>query len=107
MENSILDFIQNTFKDAQTINLEKVGQYLKQEDLKVHLAGENNWQTFLKNKFTTKGEFISNCISIFFRFFYLLNGFSYFRYGIFTFDQEGKIAGRLFRRVQKVFERLL
>ena len=35
MENSILDFIQNTFKDAQTINLEKIGQYLKHENLKV------------------------------------------------------------------------
>ena len=33
MENSILDFIQSTFKDAQTINLEKVGQYLKNENL--------------------------------------------------------------------------
>jgi hypothetical protein len=62
MENSILDFIQNTFKDAQTINLEKVGQYLKQEDLKVHLAGENNWQTFLKHKFTTKGGYFELCL---------------------------------------------
>jgi len=83
MENSILDFIQNTFKDAQTINLEKVGQYLKQEDLKVHLAGENNWQTFLRNKFTTKGE-------LFFFIFYLFLLFQIIfishRYGISTFD---------------------
>ncbi len=28
MENSILQFIQNTFKDAQAINLEKVNSYL-------------------------------------------------------------------------------
>ena len=54
MENSILDFIQNTFKDAQTINLEKVGQYLKQENLKTPLNEENSWQTFLKTKLTNK-----------------------------------------------------
>jgi hypothetical protein len=54
MENSFLDFIQNTFKDAQTINMEKVGQYLKQEPLKVQLCEENSWQTFLKNKLTSK-----------------------------------------------------
>ena len=54
-ENSILDFIQNTFKDAQTINLEKVGQYLKPENLKVHLKQENDWQAFLKTKLTSKG----------------------------------------------------
>ncbi len=28
MENSILQFIQNTFKDAQAINLEKVNSHL-------------------------------------------------------------------------------
>lgn len=54
MENSILDFIQNTFKDAQTINLEKVGQYLKQENLKVLASEENSWQQFLKNKLFQK-----------------------------------------------------
>jgi hypothetical protein len=54
MENSILDFIQNTFKDAQTINMEKVGQYLKQENLKTQMSEENNWQQFLKTKMTTK-----------------------------------------------------
>jgi hypothetical protein len=52
MENSILDFIQNTFKDAQTINLEKIGQYLKHENLKVLINDENSWQTFLKTKLT-------------------------------------------------------
>lgn len=50
MENSIVDFIQSTFKDAQTINLEKVGQYLKPDNLKVHVTEENNWQSFLKLK---------------------------------------------------------
>ena len=42
MENSIVDFIQSTFKDAQTINLEKVGQYLKPDNLKVHVTEENS-----------------------------------------------------------------
>lgn len=54
MESSILDFIQNTFKDAQTINLEKVGQYLKTENLRVHSSDENNWQTFIKTKLSPK-----------------------------------------------------
>ena len=58
MENSILDFIQNTFKDAQTINMEKVGQYLKHDNLKVPMNEENNWQTFLKTKLTPKGKII-------------------------------------------------
>lgn len=56
MENSIIDFIQNTFKDAQTINLEKIGQYLKQDNLKIQLSEDNNWQTFLKTKLTQKGR---------------------------------------------------
>jgi hypothetical protein len=56
MENSIIDFIQNTFKDAQTINLEKIGQYLKQDNLKIQLSQDNNWQTFLKTKLTQKGR---------------------------------------------------
>ena len=56
MENSILDFIQNTFKDAQTVNLEKVGQYLKADNLRVHVSEENNWQTFLKKKLSQKGS---------------------------------------------------
>ena len=55
MENSILDFIQNTFKDAQTINLEKVGQYLKTENLRVHVSDENSWQSFIKTKLSSKG----------------------------------------------------
>lgn len=55
MENSILDFIQNTFKDAQTINMEKVGQYLKHDNLKVAINEDNNWQLFLKNKLNQKG----------------------------------------------------
>lgn len=55
MENSILDFIQSTFKDAQTINLEKVGQYLKNENLRVHISDENNWQSFVRTKFSPKG----------------------------------------------------
>lgn len=55
MENSILDFIQNTFKDAQTINMEKVGQYLKHDNLKVPTSDDNNWQAFLKNKLNQKG----------------------------------------------------
>lgn len=58
METSILNFIQNTFKDAQTINLEKVGQYLKAENLRqtttVNQNEENNWQSFLKSKLTAK-----------------------------------------------------
>jgi len=54
MENSILDFIQNTFKDAQTINLEKVGQYLKNENLRFHVSDENNWYSFLKSKLSDK-----------------------------------------------------
>ncbi len=54
MENSILDFIQNTFKDAQTINLEKVGQYLKNENLRFHVSEENSWYSFLKNKLSAK-----------------------------------------------------
>lgn len=54
MENSILDFIQNTFKDAQTINLEKVGQYLKAENLRVHISDQNNWQSFVRNKLAPK-----------------------------------------------------
>jgi hypothetical protein len=56
MENSILDFIQSTFKDAQTINLEKVGQYLKNENLRVHISDENNWQQFVRTKLSPKGE---------------------------------------------------
>lgn len=56
MENSILDFIQNTFKDAQAINLEKVGQYLKSENLRFHIHDDNSWYTFLKNKLTSKGK---------------------------------------------------
>lgn len=56
MENSILDFIQNTFKDAQTINLEKVGQYLKNENLRVYTSDENNWQSFIRTKLAPKGE---------------------------------------------------
>ena len=63
MENSILSFIQNTFKDAQTINLEKVGQYLKQENLRQQSAAatsepkasDNRWQEFLRAKLTPKG----------------------------------------------------
>lgn len=58
MENSILDFIQNTFKDAQTINMEKVGQYLKHDNLKVPISEDNNWQFFLKNKLNQKGLII-------------------------------------------------
>lgn len=54
MENSILDFIQNTFKDAQTINLEKVGQYLKNENLRVYTSDENNWQSFIRTKLAPK-----------------------------------------------------
>lgn len=54
MENSIVDFIQSTFKDAQTINLEKVGQYLKPDNLKVHVTEENSWQSFLKSKLNPK-----------------------------------------------------
>jgi len=54
MESSILDFIQNTFKDAQTINLEKVGQYLKTENLRVHVSDENNWQEFIRSKLSDK-----------------------------------------------------
>lgn len=54
MENSILDFIQNKFKDAQTINLEKVGQYLKNENLRFHVSDENNWYSFLKSKLSDK-----------------------------------------------------
>lgn len=57
MENSIVDFIQSTFKDAQTINLEKVGQYLKPDNLKVHITEENSWQNFLKAKLNPKGYF--------------------------------------------------
>jgi hypothetical protein len=57
MENSILDFIQNTFKDAQAINLEKVGQYLNKENLKVMMPVENSWQSFLKSKLAINGEF--------------------------------------------------
>jgi anaphase-promoting complex subunit 4 len=56
MENSILDFIQNTFKDAQQINLEKVGQYLKQESIRTNPTDDNNWQTFIKEKLTTPKE---------------------------------------------------
>lgn len=56
MENSILDFIQNTFKDAQTINLEKVGQYLKTENLRIQVSSDNNWQSFIKSKLTAKGR---------------------------------------------------
>jgi hypothetical protein len=55
MENSILNFIQNTFKDAQAINLEKVGQYLNKENLKVLMSLDNNWQSFLKSKLTQNG----------------------------------------------------
>lgn len=54
MENSILDFIQSTFKDAQTINMEKVGQYLKHDNLKAQINEENSWQSFLKTKLTHK-----------------------------------------------------
>lgn len=60
MENSVLDFIQNTFKDAQTINMEKVGQYLKPENLKVLVMNENSWHSFLKFKFSSKGKNLTN-----------------------------------------------
>jgi hypothetical protein len=55
MENSILDFIQNTFKDAQSINLEKVGQYLKNDNLKTVSEEENSWQAFIKARLTQQG----------------------------------------------------
>lgn len=66
MENSILDFIQNTFKDAQTINLEKVGQYLKHENLKVQINEENSWQSFLRTKLSPKGinSFFLNLLTL-------------------------------------------
>lgn len=71
MENSILDFIQNTFKDAQTINLEKVGQYLKNENLRVYTSDENNWQSFIRSKLLPKGEFLRTFFFLFtFAFFY-------------------------------------
>ncbi len=59
MENSILDFIQNTFKDSQAINLEKVGQYLNKENLKVLMPLDNNWQSFLKSKLASNGFYFS------------------------------------------------
>ena len=56
MENLILDFINNTFKNDQTINLEKVGQYLKPDNLRILVNEDNDWQNFLKNKFPLKGD---------------------------------------------------
>jgi hypothetical protein len=55
MENLILDFINNTFKDDQTINLEKVGQYLKADNLKILVNEDNDWQNFVKQKLSSKG----------------------------------------------------
>ena len=54
MENLILDFINNTFKDDQTINLEKVGQYLKHENLRISVTEVNDWQQFVKQKLPDK-----------------------------------------------------
>lgn len=56
MENLILDFINNTFKDDQTINLEKVGQYLKQENLRIQVTEDNDWQQFIKQNLSPKGK---------------------------------------------------
>ena len=75
MENSILDFIQSTFKDAQAINLEKVGQYLKVDNLKVLVPEENSWQSFLKSKLAQKGFMFEN------HFFYRI---LYFKYTLFN-----------------------
>ena len=60
MENLILDFINNTFKDDQTINLEKVGQYLKADNLKILVNEDNDWQSFVKQKLSSKGCFDDN-----------------------------------------------
>ena len=57
MENLILDFINNTFKDDQTINLEKVGQYLKQDNLKILVNEDNDWQAFVKRRLAARGNY--------------------------------------------------
>jgi hypothetical protein len=56
MENSILTFINNTFKDDQTINLEKVGQYLKSENLRLLVNEDNEWQQFVRHNLDQKGK---------------------------------------------------
>jgi hypothetical protein len=59
MENLILNFINNTFKDDETINLEKVGQYLKSDDLRMFISEDNDWQAFVRNKLDPKGKLSS------------------------------------------------
>jgi hypothetical protein len=58
MENSILNFINNTFKDDQTINLEKVGQYLKGDNLRILLNEDNEWQEFVCHNLEPKGDLL-------------------------------------------------